>query len=514
MSNDITLTTHTGSSSWPVRIEPEVLSLLAEVSRFLRDRQVDSFLVGGFVRDTLLGRPTGDIDIAVAADVLQIAPEMAEALRGRAVSLDEVNRIIRVVLLPEPDQKTSKKQWYIDLSTLARDIHQDLSRRDFTINAMAIDLHSLVTGTVTPQLLDPFGGVDDLHRKVIRAVNDRVFEEDPARLLRAQRLASELGFSISPETAELISRNSRLITRVAGERIREELVRILAAPEAGLAVRCLDNLGLLTAIIPELEPGRGFEQPVEHHWDVLDHALETVSAIGFLLRQGSWKYGTQKILEDVPWSDTLQQHFATPVGSGTTHAVLVKLAALLHDIAKPATRIIANEKIRFFGHPDQGAETVVKILERLRFSNKETRLVETMVRCHLRPTQLSHEGLPSPRAIYRYRRDTGNAAIDTLFLSLADHLAARGPDLDPEQWKWHVGQTGCVLTECTRREVEAPPPRLIDGHDLINIFGLKPGPGLREILEAVREAQEAGEITTREQALYYVKNRLLYSKQK
>ena len=192
----------------------------------------------------------------------------------------------------------------------------------------------------------------------------------------------------------------------------------------------------------------------------------------------------------------------------------MKLAALLHDIAKPATRVVVNDRIRFLGHTDQGAEIVTSILERLRFSNKEIRLVETMVRYHLRPTQMSHEGLPSRRAIYRYRRDTGNAAIDILFLSMADHLAARGPDLDMEQWQWHVDQTRCILTECTYPEAKTPPPKLIDGHDLMNIFGLKPGPQIREILEAVRESQAAGEINSRDQALYYVKNRLLYSKQK
>ena len=135
---------------------------------------------------------------------------------------------------------------------------------------------------------------------------------------------------------------------MAGERVREELLRILATPEAGKFVRYLDNLRLLTAIIPELEPARGVEQPKEHHWDVLNHSLETVRAVDFLLRQGKWEYASADVLEDVPWSEKLKQHFTAEVSNGSTHASLLKLAALLHDIAKPETKIIANEQGPFF----------------------------------------------------------------------------------------------------------------------------------------------------------------------
>ncbi len=255
------------------------------------------------------------------------------------------------------------------------------------------------------------------------------------------------------------------------------------------------------------------EQPREHHWDVLNHSLETVWAAEFLLRQGRWEYAPAHILNDVPWSEKLQQHFAAGVSSGSTHASLLKLAALLHDISKPETKIITDNRVRFFGHNEQGAEVVAALLERLRFSNKEIRLVELMVRYHMRPTQMSHEGMPTRRAVYRYFRDTGTASIDILFLSLADHLAARGPGLEPKQWEWHTGQVNYLLTECLQQESVISPPKLLDGHDLINLFGLQPGPEIRAILESVKEAQAAGEITNRDEALYYVKNRLLYREQ-
>jgi poly(A) polymerase len=488
-------------------VEPEALSLLVRMNQALNQQQILAYMVGGYVRDALLGRPTADFDIAVSGDAMSIARDIAEILGGTFVPLDEVNRIARVVLNID-SASHSGGYWNIDFSTLDGNILQDLGRRDFTINAMAVELNSLVQDASSCKILDPFAGQESLSQRVIQALSETVFEADPARLLRAVRLAAELDFTLSPETETLVHRDSRLISQVAGERVREELMRILAVDKAGRFVRRLDDLGLLTAIIPELEPSRGVDQPKEHYWKVLDHSIETVRAADFLIRRDSWEYTTSGVLEDVPWSEKIDRHFRSDVGKGTSRAALLRLAALLHDISKPETKILDKEKVRFFGHTEQGAEVAVRILGRLRFSKIEIRLVELMVRYHLRPTQMSQAGMPTRRAIYRYSRDTGSAAIDILFLSLADHLAARGPGLQDEDWQWHTDQVNYILTESYRQE-KIIPPRLIDGHDLINLFGLKPGPRIRAILESVKEAQAAGELTTRTEALSYVQNRLL-----
>jgi len=193
------------------------------------------------------------------------------------------------------------------------------------------------------------------------------------------------------------------------------------------------------------------------------------------------------------------------VSSGSTRRLLLKLAALLHDIAKPQTKAIDESgRMRFLGHAQEGAAIAVNILERLRFSSKEVKLVEAMVRHHLRPVQMSHNELPSRRAIYRYFRDTGEAGIDILFLSLADHLAARGPHLNLADWQEHAKMVNYVLAQCFQEENLVVPPKLIDGHDLVNIFSMSPGPRIGEFLEAVRETQAAGEIATREEALSFV----------
>ena len=492
--------------------EPEDSLILTRVSNFLTELDVKSYLVGGFVRDVLLGRSTADIDIAIAADALEIAPKIAIALDGKYVPLDKVNKVGRVVPVGKGTSSTGR-QWQLDFSTFKGSIEQDLAQRDFTIDAMAVDLSQIISQP--PELIDPFNGQDDLQRGVLRVVAQSAFESDAARLIRAVRLAAELGFSIHRETENLIRRYSHLIASVAGERLREELLPLLAIPRARQILPYLDELGLLTAMIPELTQMKEVTQPKEHFWDVFDHSIETVAVVDFLLRQGTWEYASEEVLAVVPWSPELAQHFELEVSHGSTRRLLFKLAALLHDVAKPQAKTIeASGRMRFLGHAGEGASIAANILERLRFSAKEIKLVEVMIRHHLRPMQMSHDELPTRRAIYRYFRDTGDAGIDILFLSLADHLATRGPHLELADWREHAHVVEYVLSQRFEQESLVVPLKLVNGHDLIDIFGMSPGPKIGEVLEAVREAHAAGEIATREEALSYIGHLLTSSPSK
>ncbi len=484
-------------------MQSRIGEVLAGVDAFLTAQGIEAFLVGGLVRDVLLGRETADIDLAVSADALDVAAKVALALGGRYVLLDRENGIGRVVLVDKG---------CLDFSTFDDGIEKDLTRRDFTVNAMAVNLHRMIAGTADAELIDPFNGRDDLLREVIRTVSENVFTADAARLLRAVRIAAELGFKIDGLTEILIQHNASLIAAVAGERVREELLRILAVPDGGESLARLDKLGLLTIIFPELAAARGVEQPKEHHWDVFEHSLKTVAAVDFLLRQGKWEYGGEDVLAAVPWPEAVQAHFAAEVSHGSTRRSLLKLAGLLHDIAKPQTKAIeSGGRMRFLGHAPDGATVVAGMLERLRFSTKEIKLVETEIKHHMRPTQMSREALPTRRAIYRYFRDTGDAGIDILYLSLADHLAARGPHLVPDGWREHTRVVEYVLVQRFEQKSIAHPPKLVDGNDLIAVFGLSPGTELGIILEAVREAQAAGEISTREEALLFIKSEIGHS---
>jgi poly(A) polymerase len=482
-------------------IKPDTSRLLTEISRFLAEKDIPAFIVGGLVRDMLLGRDTADIDIAVGADALKVASDVADALGGTYVQLDDINLTGRVIL---PDKKRQ-----IDFTTLKGDIRQDLARRDFTIDAMAIELNkSIKTVFDIKNLIDPFNGQGDLRRRLVKAVSDIIFREDAARLMRAVRIAAELGFDIDNYTETLIAKDSRLITGVAGERVREEILRLLTLPGAGKRLFYLDKLGLLTALIPELSQSKGVAQPKEHVWDVFDHSIQTVAATEFLLKESPWEYADEETLSLVPWSDRLSQHFDREISSGSTGRSMLKLAALFHDIAKPQTKTIDDDRARFLGHPEEGAAMTAAIMERLRFSNREIQLVALLVKYHLRPTQMSNEGMPTSRAIYRYFRDTGEAGIDLLFLCLADHLAARASSLDMTQWQEHAHMTEYVLARHFEEENLSSPPKILDGHDIMKTFSLSPGPKIGELLEALREAQAAGEVNTREKALKYIEHLL------
>jgi poly(A) polymerase len=507
---------------------------LAKISQLLAIQKKQGYIVGGFIRDWLLGRKTNDIDIAVSGDAITIAREVAKEIGGKFVLLDDVNNIARVVVIEDKqpgrnsqNQEFHEAEWHFDFSLFTGDIESDLARRDFTINAIALELSQFVTASkatkMSPRksaslltekqsplkLIDPFSGEEDLRDKIVRGISEQIFEADAARLLRAVRLAAELDFTIEPNTESLVRRHSQAITEVSGERVREELLRLLTLPRAAYHLRYLDKLGLLLALIPELAESKGVEQPTVHFWDVYEHSLQTVAAIEFLIREDDWEYSNDDMLPTAPWSDTIDRHLSQEVSSGSNHKVLLKLAGLFHDIAKPMTKSIDDTgRARFLGHTKEGAAMTANILERLRFSNREIKLVESLVYHHLRPVQMAHEGFPTQRAIYRYFRDTGEASIDILVLALADYLASRGPLASMEEWGKNCQLINYIVAEHNKQQAKILPVKLIDGHDIMNNFGLASGPLIGKLLAIVNEAHASGELSTKEEALALVRREL------
>jgi len=507
---------------------------LAKISHLLAIQKKQGYIVGGFIRDCLLERNTNDIDIAVSGAATTIARKVAGEIGGKFVLLDDVNNIARVVVFEDkqPERASQNQElrggeWHFDFSPFTGDIESDLARRDFTINAMAVELSQFVTASGATKvsslklanlltgkqshlkLIDPFSGGEDLRDKIVRGVSGQIFEVDAARLLRAVRLAAELDFTIEPNTESLIRRYSQAITEVSGERVREELLRLLTLPRAAYYLRYLDKLGLLLSLIPELAESKGVEQPTVHFWDVFEHSLQTVATVEFLIRESNWEYSNDDMLTTVPWSDIIERHLSQEVSNGSNHKVLLKLGGLFHDIAKPMTKSIDDRgRARFLGHTKQGAAMTANILERLRFSNRETRLVESLVYHHLRPAQMAHEKFPTQRAIYRYFRDTGDTGIDILFLALADYLASRGPLASMEEWRKHCQLINYILAEHDTQQAKILPVKLIDGHDIMNNFELAPGPLIGKLLAMVNEGHASGELSTREEALALIQREL------
>jgi len=478
--------------------------LLQNLTAFFDAHGVEAFAVGGFLRDLSLDRPVVDIDISIFADPLEIGPALADALDGAYFPLDTERRHARI-LPPAADV-------HIDLLPLRGGVEDDLLLRDYTIDAMAAPLRDVADGQIN--LIDPTGGLTDLRDGVVRLVSEHALPDDPLRALRGARLATQLGFSIDPATADLIRRHSGLLSSVAAERQRDELMLIMATANAAGGLRLLDDLTLLSRVLPELDIARNVEQPKEHHYDVFGHSIAAVAAMDMLLAEQQppsppddalWR----ELWTQLGWWTGARDYFRANVTPGVPRYAVLKLCSLLHDIGKPETKSFeAGGRIRFFGHSDAGAAIAVRLMRRLRFSSREIDMVRAMIEAHLRPLQMAQDGAPSRRAVYRFFRDTGDAGIDTLFLSLADHLATAGPRINMDGWRRHVALVNYILLKPFQEPAVVSPPKLVDGDDLMAAFGLSPGHQIGELLELIREAHAAGEIATKAEALELARRHL------
>jgi putative nucleotidyltransferase with HDIG domain len=333
-------------------------------------------------------------------------------------------------------------------------------------------------------------------------------------MLRAVRIAHEIGFALDARTADAIRARARSINGVSAERVRDELARMLALAHAHAAFRALDALGLLDAVLPELAAGRGVTQPDDFHvYDVFEHNMHALEAMDVMLLPsapdasgGAW--GWEGLWETFDWcADRLRAYLDEPITEGRSRSALLKLATLLHDIGKPRTRTVeASGRIRFFGHADAGSAMAGRILRRLRFSTRETQFVRLLVAEHLRPVQLAPKGrAPTRRALHRFDRDLPPAGPAVLLLSLADGAASAGPRLTAEGWRGQVRYMNSLLVRSLEQEGIVSAPRLLTGHDIMRELGETGGPRIGRLLEALREAQATGEVTDTEGALAFVK---------
>ncbi len=476
--------------------------IIGPLQDFFSTRGIDAFVVGGAVRDALLGREFEDLDLAVemsATDVLKVGEDLANALDASYVPLDKERGTLRLVF---------KDGGFLDLNAAPDGLVEDLRRRDFTVNSMSIPLAIVAAGEGDLPLTDLHGGLGDLNKGVIRIMSSGVFKDDPVRLMRGPRLVAQLGFALSKDTEAAITQKSHLLSSSSPERVRDELLKVIAAPNAMFSIRMLDRLGLLSVVIPEIDETRGVAQPKEHHWDVFNHCIETVGQLERILRNerdpDDW------VVELVPTFPTIKSHFEELIGDGHTRLTLLKLSGLLHDVAKPATKTIEETgRIRFVGHHEVGAEIANSILGRMRFGVRGCQFVTSLVRHHLRPKQMAEPGeLPSKRAIYRYYRNVGEGAISTLYLNMADYLAARGPLLERDEWREHCDLMAHILDGKFGEPPVVVAPSLITGRDVIEEFSVEPGPLIGRLLEEVREAHAGGEITTRGEAIRLVGEKL------
>lgn len=406
------------------------------------------FLVGGAVRDALAGREPRDVDWLVER------PE--DEARRAAAALDAAGTPARAFVLD-----AERGHWRVaagsltcDYAPLTGDLDADLGRRDFTVNAIAAGLDG--------SLVDPLGGVRDLHEGRLRMTSEASLADDPLRPLRAVRLAATLDLTLEPATLGAVRRLAHAQAEGAHplpafERVRDELDLLLLDPNAARGLAQADALGLLDAVLPELAACRGVEQGGFHHLDVLRHSLEALN----------------QLVQGFPEADAS-----------------LRWATLLHDVGKPATRGLGDDgRTHFYGHARLGQRLAQAALERLHEPRALATRVGALVRYHM---------LPLPRGEREARRFVHRRAPllpDLLKLMIADREAARGPlakEPQREAYRLALGQVLAILAE---PPAAAP---LLDGEAVMRLLGIPPGPRVGEALRLLREAEAVGDIATPE----------------
>jgi poly(A) polymerase len=481
----------------------EVIEQVAEVI----PNQVPLHLVGGAVRDALLGRTTCDLDFVLPGQVLKYARQAANRLGAAFFPLDQERDTARLIL----PGATSVRRTLDFAAYRGPDLESDLKGRDFTVNAMALDLRK------DKALLDPLGGAADLHAKRLRACSPSSLSDDPLRILRAIRLAAAYNLHILPDTLTLVRVAVSALPTVSSERLRDELFKILSGPQPSACIRALEMLGALLYILPELADLKGVQQSPPHIDDAWEHTLGVMQQLDNVLQALQLHYDEESVsnlamgllvMHLGRYRQHITQHIQAELNVDRSLRGLLFLSALYHDIGKPHTKTVDDgNRNRFFQHEQVGESMVSERARSLRFSNLEIERVKTIVRHHLRPVLLSQSAQPvTRRAIYRFFADTGPAGVDICLLSLADVLATHGPAISSEVWTSHLEIVRALLQAWWDKPHESVSPgAIIDGYELMEQLLLQPGPLVGQLLEAIRENQAIGKIQSREEAISLAK---------
>lgn len=420
----------------------------------------EPWLIGGAIRDTILGLPIKDYDFVIKNKASEFAKWFAQKLNATFVLLDVKLDESRVIYKPE--NRKPKTEIIFDFTHM-ESIEQDLVRRDFRLNTIAAKLPEM-------ELFDPLDGLKDIDKKRIKMVSEQSLLEDPLRVLRGFRFNATLEFKIERETLKALAEHKKLLQKVAPERLHEELFELLGAKNSYKVIRQMAKLGVLQIIIPEIEPMEKVPQG-KPDGNLLDHSLLTVKRI---------------------------EQLCIPSWQGKTPIPVLKLGALLHDLGKPYCYSEDEDgRVHFYGHEQKGVELLDSIRERLRLSNYELKSLQSLIRYHMRPHLLARERTPTDKAIWRLVRDGGDETPGILLLAYADALASGGQGKKKLQ---ELLGRGISLWEEMRRPKFR---RILTGDDLIKL-GLPPGPIFKKILEKVEELQISGELHTREEAIQFV----------
>ncbi|MCP4650588.1 MAG: HD domain-containing protein [PVC group bacterium] len=478
-----------------------VFKKIGKISRLLNK---EVYLVGGAVRDLFIKKNVKgqiDWDFAINKGALDFADKLARELGASFIVLDKVNKIARIVY------KKKSCSYELDFADFrALNLKEDLKRRDFTINTLCVNTRDILESSQKSiQCIDYFNASEDIRKRYIRITRRQNFKDDPLRVLRGVAFSAQLGFVIVPETMALIKRHARDLKYVAAERISEELVKVFTVPYCSKYVVYMDQLKIIENIFPEICALRGVDQGGYHHLDVWDHSLEALVQLEKLIGQIEKKIPRKYV-------SNIQNYLNEEVVYGRPRIWLLKLSALLHDIAKPSTKIVGEDGfMHFYTHERVGAEITEDIGLRLKLSLKEIAVLKNLVRFHLRPGQIVNR-IPSKRAKFRFFRDAKENAVLIILLTIADRWAMRGVLSRKKSFVFLEDELFKMIVEFFYKKTKKGSPiRLLDGNGIMETLGISPGPLVGDILAQLEEAQAVGNVKNKKEAKKFV--RQIYGKE-
>lgn len=445
---------------------------------FILSQINEGYLVGGSVRDALMEKCFVDRDIAIH-DAENFSKKLAEQLNATLVVLDPEYKIFRLVL--------EDKINYLDISEIqGKNIEEDLSRRDFSMNAIAYNL-------ATEELIDPYNGQKDIKTQIIHHIKDSNFEDDPLRILRAFRFASVTGFELSDEIKSCINKYKNLLFNPAKERINYELMKLFGGQACSKTLLLMDEFGILEGLFPYVKEMKKVTPNTHHHLDLFHHVVETVRNIEELYLNSD---------------DKVKSHLDSVDFGGFPRINHLKLAGFLHDIGKFSTWTIEESgRHRFIKHDDVGAKMCIPYLREMKFSKKQIDYISCMIKNHIYPSNVLAAPDLNEKVMMRFVRKMEENAIDIIMLAKADRLSARGEDITEEIVRENIEGLDKLLNfYLTKKETLKPLPKLIDGYEIMQLKNIKQSPFLGEILKALKEAQLNGDINTPEEAREFVLN--------
>ena len=470
----------------PLQFKPKEKTILKNIQTFASSKNKRLYLVGGAVRDLLLGRSKGspDFDFAVKRGAIDFGRKLAAKMKAGFVVLDKKHGACRLV------KGINGLSYTFDFTDFrGKDIAGDLLRRDFTINSVALELADAIgNGDLRAVLLDPCAGIEDIEAGLINVPHKDSFSDDPLRILRAFSFSAIFGFKIDKTTLALAKKHRAKLDDVSFERIRDELFKIFEAEGSYKYLIQLDKLKILEVIFPEIKKMRRIGKGAYHHLDVWGHTLEAVKQI-------------EEVYADLAGNEDIRSYLDEVISPQRRRRALIKLGAFLHDIGKPKSMRRLKGKLIFHGHERIGLGMTRQICRRLKISNAESAALEKMVLWHLRPGYLGDTAAPTERAKFRYFRDAGSEAISILLLSLADQRSTLGPLTTKKSRVQHEKVCNALIREYYRKEKVKKPERILNGNEVMRAFGLKPSKLIGKILAEVEELQAIGKVRTKQEAL-------------